>query len=74
MNAVSQRLKDSREAKGLTVPQAAAMIPVSRSTWFRWETGVRKIGASKLPMVAKVVDVPAKELRPDLAILVDEAM
>lgn len=67
MNAVSERLKTSRKEKGLTVSQAAALVPCSRSTWFRWETGIRAIGPDKVPRVAEILDVPGKELRPDLA-------
>jgi transcriptional regulator with XRE-family HTH domain len=73
MNAVSERLQQYRKNEGLTRTQAAAKVEVSRSTWFRWESGVRRIDGEKLQKVAEVTGIPAKELRPDLAKLVNEA-
>ena len=66
MNAVSQRLKSFRKDRGLSPTQAAALVPVSRSTWFRWESGIRKIDDPLLPTMIKLTGIPAKELRPDL--------
>lgn len=68
MEAVSKRLKDFRQnhEPPLTPSKAASLVPVSRSTWFRWESGVRSIDETLLPRVTEVTGIPAKELRPDL--------
>lgn len=68
MEAVSQLLKNYRDTHEppLTRTQAAEKVEVSRATWFRWESGSRKIDEAKLPKVSKVTGIPAKELRPDL--------
>lgn len=69
MDAVAKLLQSyrKRHEPPLTRTQAAAQVPVSRTTWFRWESGARKIDQDKLPRVAEVTGIPAKELRPDLA-------
>lgn len=68
MEAVSDKLKNFRKnhQPPLTPSAAAAKVPVARSTWFRWESGVRKIDEEKLPRMVEVTGIPAKELRPDL--------
>lgn len=68
MDAVSALLKSFRRnhEPPLTPSQAAGLAKVSRSTWFRWESGVRKIDDAVLPRVVEVTGIPAKELRPDL--------
>lgn len=69
MEAVAERLKAFRHnhEPPLTAPQAAELVPVSRSTWFRWESGVRSIDRDLLPRMQEVTGIPAKDLRPDLA-------
>lgn len=67
MDAVAKLLQGYRERHELSRTQAAAQVPVSRTTWFRWESGARKIDQDKLPRVVEVTGIPAKELRPDLA-------
>lgn len=66
--SVSDRLKAFRahHEPPLTPSRAASLVPVSRSTWFRWESGARRIDEEKLPRVVEVTGIPAKELRPDL--------
>lgn len=61
------KIKEFRERQTPVWSQArfGDAVGVSRFTVLRWErTG--KIGEEKLPEVSKLLDVPAKELRPDL--------
>lgn len=44
----------------------AQQLGVSRLTVLRWESGIRKIDERKVFDIAKIIGVPAKELRPDL--------
>lgn len=68
MAQVAQLLKNFRKnhVPPLAPGEAANLIPVSRSTWSRWEAGIRKIDDKVLPRVVEVTSIPAKELRPDL--------
>lgn len=61
-------LRTYRKSHNPVLSQAdlARALGVSRLTVTRWETGERKIGPSKIPVVTKKTGIPAKELRPDL--------
>lgn len=69
MEEVAHRLKAFRQSHQppLTATQAAELVPVSRSTWFRWESGVRSIDQELLPRMQELTGIAAKDLRPDLA-------
>lgn len=75
MDAVAKLLKDFRASQTppLEVSDLAGRLNVSRSTVFRWESGVRKIDDRLLPKVVEVTGIPAKELRPDLVRILGEA-
>lgn len=49
-----------------------AEIGVTGVTVSRWETGQREIDVDLLPKVVEVTGIPARELRPDLAKLLEE--
>lgn len=66
MDAIPQ-LKEYRINMGLTQEQAGAKFGVARETWAFWESGARKIGRSKLRLVAQETKIPPRDLRPDLA-------
>lgn len=66
-------LRPWRLKNGLTQRTAAGLIPVTRTTWARWETGTRKIDDKLLPQVEEKTGIPARYLRPDLAVLIEAA-
>ena len=63
-------LKSYREKHSLTRAALARDLSVSKTTITRWEEGKRKIDQDKVPHVANITGIPAKELRPDLAELI----
>lgn len=66
-------LTDYREKQGMTPAEFARFLNQPRPTVHRWETGERKIGRSKLPEVSEKTGIPRRDLRPDLADLMNEA-
>lgn len=58
-------IKTKREALGLSQEQLGKEVGVTRFTVLRWEQGDRP-HENKLSRLAEVLDIPAKELRPDL--------
>lgn len=68
-----EQLRKYRATNGLTQHDAAQQVGVARETWAFWEAGTRKIGRSKLPLVAETTKIPKRELRPDLAELIEDA-
>jgi transcriptional regulator with XRE-family HTH domain len=64
-------LKTYREKNSLTRAALARDLSVSKTTITRWEEGIRRIDETKVPHVASITGIPAKELRPDLAELMD---
>lgn len=60
-------LKAYRDANDLTQAQFARLVDVPRETVARWECGARKIGRNKLRLVSEKTGIPPRELRPDLA-------
>ena len=57
----------------LTQGQLAVLLEVSRATVNRWETCAREIDEDKLLVVAEKTGIPPRDLRPDLARLLDSA-
>ena len=55
-----------REAKKLTITEAAARCGVNKSTYFRWESGATKVDITNLGKVSKATGIPRKRLRPDI--------
>jgi transcriptional regulator with XRE-family HTH domain len=72
-NAPLKILTVWREREGLSKAQAAARLGVPRATWFRWETGNRRIGTENLPKVQQITGIPRRQLRADLAEIMSEA-
>lgn len=54
----------------MTRAALARDLSVSKTTITRWEERKRRIDEDKVPHVAKITGIPAKELRPDLAELI----
>jgi transcriptional regulator with XRE-family HTH domain len=57
----------------LSQGKLADKLGVVRETVARWESGHRKPDASLLPRITDVTGIPAKALRPDLAMLLKRA-
>jgi transcriptional regulator with XRE-family HTH domain len=66
-----EALKAYRQANNLTQAQLADELGTSDVTVSRWETEARKIDIDLLPMVSAKTGIPARELRPDLADLLE---
>lgn len=56
-----------RNALGLTQAQLATRLGVSDVAVSRWESGARRIETGLLPDIARRTGIPAAQLRPDLA-------
>jgi len=65
-------LKTYRNKARLTQLALSEQLGVARTTVARWETGVRKIDRDLLSSVSDKTGVSKRDLRPDLAELVDE--
>lgn len=63
----SDRLRQLREAKGLTQQQLAAKMFVNRSSIARWESGIRIPDLFLIERLAKCLDVEVAELFSDTA-------
>jgi len=68
LRAFRERHKPPLSQKGL-----ADLLGVDRVTVARWETGTRLIDPDLVPGIARKTEIPARELRPDLASLFSEA-
>lgn len=59
-------LKAWREAKGLSIPEAASQLGVERATWWRWENDERPVGLPSIAAVESLTGIPREKLRPDI--------
>jgi transcriptional regulator with XRE-family HTH domain len=67
-----EQLKTYRARAGLTQQEAAEAVGVARETWAFWESGARRIGKERLPLVAEKTGIPRRDLRPDLVAILNE--
>ena len=67
-------LKRYRDSRGLTQDALAKELGVTSISVSRWETGARKIDDDLVVHVSEKTGIAAADLRPDLAILLREAM
>ena len=67
-----QVLTDFRTKNGMNHAELARFLNVGAPLAYRWETGARKIGSTKLDQVSRRTGIPKRELRPDLAELLIE--
>lgn len=65
-------LKAYRTERGLTQDALAKELGVTSISVSRWETGARKIDDALLPDIAEKTGIPKRQLRPDLAELLNE--
>ena len=66
-------LTDYRQTQGMTPAELARFLGMPRPTVHRWETGARKIGPGKLKSVSEKTGIPTRDLRPDLAEMIEVA-
>lgn len=66
-------LTSFRTANNLTKAELAALLGVSRATVTRWENGERRPAGPALQGIASKTGIPARELRPDLAEMIEAA-
>lgn len=64
-------LKAYRARERLTQQGLADLVGVERTTVARWETGARKIDRDLVADIHEKTGVPRRELRPDLADLIE---
>lgn len=64
-------LKAYRAKEGLTQGALASRLGVNRTSVARWETGARKIDDGLVDVVAKATGISVRDLRPDLAKIVE---
>lgn len=57
----------------LTKAELADLLGVARLTVHRWETGKRRIKSDLVGSVSEKTGIPKRQLRPDLAELIEEA-
>lgn len=62
MNIFSQRLKDLRQEKGLTLKQVSALLNIPLSTYANYEQGVREPSIAMLNALCDVYDVSSDYL------------
>jgi transcriptional regulator with XRE-family HTH domain len=60
-----------RQQPPLSQEELAALLGVSKPTVSRWETGARKIDDDLVGAVAEKTGIDPRDLRPDLARLLD---
>jgi transcriptional regulator with XRE-family HTH domain len=60
-------IKAWREARGLSIAEAALQARVKRETWWRWEAERRPIGIDSLSKISALTGIAPNVLRPDLA-------
>ena len=59
-------LKSWREARDLSLSQAAEEASVTPAMWSRWENLRRRIPAERVMDLARLTSIPAHDLRPDI--------
>ena len=60
--AISERIKSTRERKGLLAKDIARKVDISRSYYSLMESGQRRIAAERMAEIAQALDVPVAEL------------
>jgi transcriptional regulator with XRE-family HTH domain len=63
-------LRAFRKTKDMTQRALADELGVARETLARWELGLSKIDPELLPAVSEFTGIPKRDLRPDLAELI----
>ena len=55
---IGSRIRDRREAAGLSIDELSKFLGLSHTQIQKYETGVNRVGASRLNEIARVLDVP----------------
>jgi transcriptional regulator with XRE-family HTH domain len=55
---IGQRIRDRREATGLSIDELSKFLGLSNTQVQKYETGVNRVGASRLNEIARILDVP----------------
>jgi len=64
-------LKAYRTSRGISQVALGRELGVSSVTVSRWESGARKIDAALLASISQKTGIPARDLRPDLAVALE---
>jgi|SRR5690554_393461 len=62
---IGSKIKRLREAKGITQRDMEDLLGVSHGTYCNWESDLHEVKLSKVPVIAKILDVDVKELLGD---------
>jgi transcriptional regulator with XRE-family HTH domain len=60
-------LREFRLKNGMSQEKLGQMLGYHRLTIMKWESGRRKPSLSELPGISEKTGIPARDLRPDLA-------
>ncbi len=71
MTKIIHPLRSYREATGITLDELSIRIGTTKATLSQIETGKRLVSQELLPKIREVTDIPARVLRPDLAVIFD---
>ena len=55
---IGSRIRDRREAAGLSIDELSKFLGLSHTQIQKYETGVNRVGASRLNEIARILDVP----------------
>jgi transcriptional regulator with XRE-family HTH domain len=70
---MSHPLRAFRKKEGISQERLAELLGVSRATVIRWESGKASPRPADLPAISEKTGIPARELRPDLAEMLERA-
>ena len=63
---MTNSIRTLRRENGLTLTDLATQIPATKAELSRWETGARKVPATRAARIAEITGIPRHVLRPDV--------
>lgn len=56
--SIGERMKEARKSKDLTLEEVSALVPITKSTLHKYETGIiTKIPSDKIERIAEILEV-----------------